>query len=463
LEELQDKHIADQLQPKETTPHMTEEEKAEALALLRAPALLDRIVSDFSIVGEASNKLIGYLAAVSRKLDEPLAVVIQSTSAAGKSTLMDAVLALVPPEEIVQFSAMTGQALYYMGEGDLKHKILAVVEEEGAAKASYALKLLQSEGHLTIASTGKEANTGRLVTQTYRVEGPVMLFLTTTSVQVDEELLNRCLILSVDEDRDQTKAIHQVQRQRQTLPGLLAKQERQQTIALHRNAQRLLRPLLVANPFAESLTFLDDKTRTRRDHQKYLTLIRAIALLHQHQRTIQTIEHHGKKVEYIDVTPEDIAVANQLAHEVLGRSLDELPPQTRRLLDLIDAMVSQACQQQGLERSDYRFSRKDVRSCTGWGHSQLAVHLKRLEDLEYLLVHRGMRGRSFVYELLYHLPGQEQQRFLAGLLDADQLRRQHPAQSYELPAHDRPHSGSIPPSIRPTEIGATPDSSNGSP
>ena len=55
-------------------------------------------------------------------------------------------------------------------------------------------------------------------------------------------------------------------------------------MALHRNAQRLLEPLPVVNPFADALTFLDDKTRTRRDHVKYLTLIRAIALLHQHQR-----------------------------------------------------------------------------------------------------------------------------------------------------------------------------------
>ena len=71
LEELQDQHITEQMTPKETTPQMTEEEKADALALLRDPHLLDRIVSDFSIVGEASNKLVGYLAAISRKLDHP--------------------------------------------------------------------------------------------------------------------------------------------------------------------------------------------------------------------------------------------------------------------------------------------------------------------------------------------------------------------------------------------------------
>jgi DNA primase len=465
LEELQDKNITEQLKPKDTTPRMTDTEKQDALQLLRDPRLLDRIVADFHIVGEASNKLIGYLAAISRKLDEPLAIVIQSTSAAGKSTLMDAVLALVPPEDVVQFSAMTGQALYYMGEGDLKHKILAVVEEEGAAKASYALKLLQSEGHLTIASTGKEANTGRLVTQTYKVEGPVMLFLTTTSVQVDEELLNRCLILSVNEDRDQTKAIHQAQRQKQTLVGLLAKQEQHDRLKLHRNAQRLLKPLLVANPYAEHLTFLDDKTRTRRDHAKYLTLIRAVALLHQHQRPIQTIEHQGKTIEYIEVTPDDIAIANTLTHEVLGRSLDELPPQTRRLLDLIDSMVSQACQQQGLDRSDYRFSRRDVREHTQWGHSQLAVHLRRLEELEYLIVHRGQRGRSFVYELAYSNPSNDTGRFLAGLTDAHELRRHLPAPGNDLPASFRPHSGQLPAHFRPTENDPSPapPSSNGTP
>jgi hypothetical protein len=69
---------------------------------------------------------------------------------------------------------------------------------------------------------------------------------------------------------------------------------------------------------------------------KYLTLIRTIALLHQHQRERKTVVHNGATVEYIEVTKDDIALANKLAHEVLGRSLDELPPQTRRLLTLID-------------------------------------------------------------------------------------------------------------------------------
>ena len=131
-----------------------------------------------------------------------------------------------------------------MGETDLKHKILAIVEEEGAERASYALKLLQSEGELTIASTGKDPPTGRLVTHEYRVEGPVMIFLTTTAIEIDEELLNRCLVLTVDEDREQTRAIHRCSGERQTLEGLLAERGRGDGCSpLHHNAQRLLRPL----------------------------------------------------------------------------------------------------------------------------------------------------------------------------------------------------------------------------
>ena len=82
----------------------------------------------------------------SRKLDKPLAVVIQSSSAAGKSSLVDAILRFVPNEEQVGYSAMTGQSLFYMGGMELKNKILSIAEEEGVAQASYALKLLPSEG-----------------------------------------------------------------------------------------------------------------------------------------------------------------------------------------------------------------------------------------------------------------------------------------------------------------------------
>ena len=256
LEELQDEQIRKALEPKEKAAVMSEEERAAALELLKAPNLLDRILADFErcgVVGEETNKLVGYLAAVSRKLEEPLAVVIQSSSAAGKTSLMDAVLAFVPEEDRVKYSAMTGQSLFYMGETDLKHKVLAIVEEEGAERASYALKLLQSEGELTIASTGKDPETGRLVTHEYRVEGPVMIFLTTTAVEIDEELLNRCLVLTVNEEREQTRAIHRLQRRAADARGPAGEGRTGRGILkLHQNAQRLLRAAPRREPLRRS-------------------------------------------------------------------------------------------------------------------------------------------------------------------------------------------------------------------
>ena len=424
LEEMQDEQIKQALAPKEPEIKLTEDERAEALALLRDPRLLDRIVEDFArcgMVGEETNKLVSYLGVVSRHLDAPLAVIVQSSSAAGKSSLMDAVLAFVPEEQRVQYSAMTGQSLFYMGESDLQHKVLAIVEEAGAQRASYALKLLQSEGELTIASTGKDPATGRLLTHQYRVKGPVMIFLTTTAIDIDEELLNRCLVLTVNEERAQTQAIHRIQREAQTIEGLLRRKDRDELLRLHRNAQRLLKPVSVVNPYAPGLTFLDGQTRTRRDHTKYLTLIRTIALLHQHQRPRQTVQHNGRTIEYIEVALDDIAVANRLTAEVLGRSLDELPPQTRRLLLLVDAMVAAECKRQRIERADYRFSRREVREVTGWGDTQLRLHLGRLEELEYLLAHRGGRGQSFVYELAFAIEGDGCKPVMAGLIDVEKL------------------------------------------
>ena len=121
------------------------------------------------------------------------------------------------------------------------------------------------------------------------------------------------------------------------------------------------------------------------------------------------------------MTLADIAVANRLAHEVLGRSLDELPPQTRRVLHLIETLVNEKTRTLEILRTDFRFSRRAVREASGIGDTQLRIHLARLVELEYLLVHRDSRGQSFVYELLYDGQGKDGTPFVPGLIDSDTL------------------------------------------
>jgi hypothetical protein len=353
---------------------------------------------------------------------------------------MDAVLSFFPEEERVKYSAMTGQSLYYLGETNLKHKILAIVEETGAEKASYALKLLQSEGELTIASTGKDPQTGRMETQEYHVEGPVAIMLTTTAIDLDEELQNRCLTLAVDESPEQTARIHTLQRERRTLAGLVARAERAELLRVLKNAQRLLTPLEVLNPFAPALTFQAQRTRTRRDNEKYLTLIEAVALLHQHQRPRGRHEVAGRGIEYVEVTLDDIALANALVPEVLGRSLDELPPQTRALLGHIRALIrARRTRHDGPQKDgDSRppgaaslpprhactFSRRELREACGWSLTQVRVHLERLVELEYLELRHSRLGSSFVYELMLDAAAPEAALHI-GLIDVETLRRAH--------------------------------------
>ena len=432
---------------------LSEKEEQEAMALLKDPNLLDRILQDFEtcgVVGEETNKLVGYLATVSRKLDKPLGVVIQSSSSAGKSWLMESILSFVPKEESVKYSAMTGQSLYYLGETDLNHKVLAVVEGEGAERASYSLKLLLSEGELSIASTGKDA-TGKLETKEYRIEAKIMLFVTTTSIDVDEELLNRCIVLTVDESREQTQAIQKLQRKMRTLKGYEKKMQKSYIGKLHNNIQRLLKPYPIINPYSESLTFLDTQTRTRRDQEKYFTLIDSIALLFQHQRALKKGVINGKRTQYIEVTLQDIEIANKLACEVFGKTLDELPPQTRNLLTLIEEMVDKQCKKQKIERCDYRFSRRQVREYCNWNNTRLIKHLMRLEEFEYIIPHRGGRGQTFHYELLYNGNGKDGMLFFNGLMDVGKLK-----QKYEYDRNLTPQIVNFTPPLHPQNTPKSP-------
>lgn len=309
-----------------------------------------------------------------------------------------------------------------MGNRSLKNKVLAIAEEEGAREAAYALKLLQSEGKVTMASTGKDASTGMLTAHEYTVEGPVSLFLTTTTIDLDEELLNRCLVLTVNESREQTRAIHGVQRSRETLEGLLERATREQLTTLHRNAQRLLQPLAVVNPYADQLSFRDDQTRSRRDHVKYLTLIRSIALLHQHQREVKAIEVEGQTIHYIEVIPSDIDLANELAMDVLSRTVDELLPQTRKLLTQLHGWVNLPRLTNGKVQTESKFTRKEVRDDLGWHDTQLRIHLERLVQMEYLIVHHGKQGQRYSYELAFEGEDAQGRVLLLGLTDAAKLQ-----------------------------------------
>jgi ferredoxin len=364
---------------------------------------------------------------------------------------MEAVLSFMPREDTIKYSAMTGQSLFYMGGITLKHRILAIAEEEGVEQAAYALKLLQSEGQLNIASTGKDPGTGRMETQEYHVEGPVMIFLTTTSDETDPELKNRCITLGVCEHACHTEAIHKQQRTKRTYDGRQLQHDRKAIRSLHQNAQRLLRPLEVVNNFADQLTFRTDKTKSRRAHDHYLTLIESVTLLHQYQRKEGSMTNDaGEMIRYVEVTLQDIEIANRLADRFLERSFAELPERTAVLLDQIIEGVKNLAEFSQIELGEVHFTRKDVRRWSTFGDTQLKQHLARLVDYEYLKHEaNNHRGRTLVYSLAYDPASNPTMKSEPGLVDVNHLRL--------AASHDEANKVGSKSGVETSKVGPSPD------
>jgi hypothetical protein len=356
----------------------------------------------------------------SRKQKNPISVQILSSSGAGKTALQDAVVNFCPPEDLVKLTSLSGKALFYKDRMSLKHKVLALEEGDGAGEASYAIRNLISSGVLITESTIKDLSTGRLTTMENRVEGPTAVFYTTTNPDVDPETKSRFFVTGIDESRQQTRQILAFQRAQHIRDELTENIRKEKIINRHRNFQRLLRPLGVKNPYSKCLTYGDDRLQSRRDQPKYLNLIKAVAFLRQMQKKIK----HHQSVPYIEVDTEDIRIANQLAHEILGRSLDELSRPGRDLLMLLDDMIEKMYQKlikqnKKVKRTGIPFTRRDIREFAGWTNTRVHRYLKELVDLEYVLIDSGRNGSRYHYRLAYEGQGKEGQKFMLGLTNPE--------------------------------------------
>lgn len=413
-------------QQKTEHPTATKEETQHAMTFLKNPDLMKEILSDLAtmgVIGEEINKTVCYLSATSRKLAKPVSILIQSRSSAGKSTLQNAVLSLMPDEEYENYTRVTDQSLFYKEEDSLVHKILAIEEDVGMGGAAYSIRNIQSSGKITVATTGKDPGTGKMKTEDYTVKGPVAVMLTTTAADLDQETASRFVFLSIDESPAMTAAIHEKQRESRTLKGLVQKTKANNIIKKHQNAQRLLKPIAVVNDFTPYLSYPSQSLVTRRDHEKYLGLIDAIAFLHQHQREVKTMEIDNEKVQYIEVTLDDIDKANRIANEVLGQSLDELARPSRTLLNSIYKMVNETAKANKTPVEDIFFTRREIRETMGWSDWQIKTHIKQLEEMEYLYIRTGARGKEYAYALNYKGQGEDDSKFFLNLTPVEEIKK----------------------------------------
>jgi len=123
------------------------------------------------------------------------------------------------------------------------------------------------------------------------------------------------------------------------------------------------------------------------------------------------------------VTVEDIELANELAGEVLVRSLDEVAPPVRGMYREFRALCKRRAEEAGCKPDEVQLSRREIREATGWSDWQVRTYCQQLVDLEYLYLVSGNNGKRMLYQLAFYSEDEEEVPRMRGLVDVEQLKQ----------------------------------------
>ena len=364
---------------------MTEDEKAQGLELLRSPQLSEVIVRDLEslgYVGEEVNKLLLYLAATSRKMADPVSVIVSSQSASGKSYLIDTVKTLMPEEDVVSMTSLSDQALNYLSEDGLMHKFLVMGEAVHASSVEHQIREMLSAKELSRLVAVKDEKTGELSSKLVRKKVLVALAMSTTSNEVNPENASRFFVVSADESEEQTRGVHEAQRNKYSLLRIAQKDEEiPAIIARHHAAQRLLKSVAIVNPYAQLLGFPARMMRTRRDHERFLDLIAAACFLRQYQKEMLKDE---KGREYVECDLPDYRIAHRIMSAILPSTLSNFPRSAAELYAAIRSLARARAEEESLQPWELELSQREIREATGQANTTVKRNLRLLVEYEYL-------------------------------------------------------------------------------
>jgi hypothetical protein len=366
------------------------EEREAAINFLMQPNLLTRTndcIGKAGVIGETYNRLLMYLIFTSRKRENPLHIISFGSSGAGKSHLQEKVAELIPEEDKIESTSLTNNALYYFGEYDLQHKLILIEDMDGAETVMYALRELISKKHIIKLVPLKDSK-GVTRTFTFTVKGPVTVAGCTTQERIYEDNANRSFLLYIDESKTQDEAIMDYQRKKSA--GTINTEEEKNSIQLLQNAQRLLQPIAIRNPFAELLKIPDEVFKPRRTNAHYLQFIEAVTFYHQYQREKQTDTASGEI--YINTTLEDIAEANKLMKEVLLRKADELSGATRNYFELLKQSLK--------AQKQSTFTNKDARQLLRLPLSTVKRYNLELLHSNHLKRNEHSKTKAYQFEIV---------------------------------------------------------------
>lgn len=375
------------LQPM-VTP-LTETQVNTAIAYLKQPELMQNTMNDIGktgIIGELHNRLIMFLVFLSRITSDPLHIISFGASGTGKTYLQEGVSALIPDENKLEITTLSGNALYYFKRDELKHKLIIIEDYDGVQDGLYPLRELTTKQKITKTVSLKD-NKGNIRTLTFTVEGPVCITGCTTKESVYEDNANRCLLIYLDTSSEQDERI--MDYQRSASAGLIDTKQENEYRAHLRNVQRILKPMKVINPYAPRLKIPPNVLKPRRSHKLYLRFIEIVTLYHQYQRELKVNEQ--TREAYIETTFEDIAWTNKLLKHILIRKADELTTACRNFFERLKNHLQ--------EKKESSFKAKAIRSELRISASSLKKYLLELNANGYIKVSSGSKARGYIYEV----------------------------------------------------------------
>jgi hypothetical protein len=377
---------------------MSSADRELGFSLLRDPRLFERLVDDMTslgYVGEDLNKQLVYLAASSRKLDDPISVLILSQSAAGKSYLVETVRRLMPEEDVVAVTSLSDQALNYID--DLTHKFLILGEAVHGEIIEHQIREMLSGKELSRLVTIKDPETGKMQSRVVRTPVIVSSVLSGTNHAQNPENASRYFVVNADESRGQTERIHERQRQKYSLERLATAQGAAANIVkTHQAAQRLLTKRQIVNDFAPLIGFPTSLMRSRRDHDRFLDLIACVCYLRQYQKKA---EKTGS-FEYIRCDLEDYRVAYRIMVEgVLASTMRELSAGAQLLYEELRKLARTEAKRQRVETTEVALTQRQIREYTALTHTWVRLNLRQLVEYEYLSVRGGNERSKGFYRL----------------------------------------------------------------
>ncbi len=367
-------------------------EEAKYISFWKSKKLLEKIdeyLEQYGIIGEYNNRLLGFCIASSSQMCAPLHGLIQGSSGSGKTHLLSALCALIPPEYYISITRATDNSFYNYQRYDLKNKLISIEDKDSMSEeANLAFRELQSKGMVSLSTTGQDER-GHNRSYVKEVYGPIASLACTTRGEVYLDDMNRCFLLAVDESEDQTDRI--LLYQKRAAAGEVQSVEKEKIAAFMQGALRMLKSDEVVIPQATKISLPEDVKDKRRLNSLYLSLVKQITLLHQYQRSK---DETGRLV----ATKIDLQIANEIMFDAIVLKVDDLHGPLRSFYEKLKAYLKEVA---GDQAEKYEFVQRELRHWMHRSNTYVKRHLRSLQALGYLVISGGSEYRGHRYQLVY--------------------------------------------------------------